>query len=201
MIKNRKKKKITKIDYFNFGLIFLLLICFVIIGKQNYHKDENNKVVESVQSEILGKNNVFVKSSANDVYKKIESGNALVFFGISNSKNSDYYAKAVDEAAKDLEIKEVLYYDVLDDRKNSNGTYGLIIEYLNDYLEKDDMGKVFLHTPSFLIIKDNKVIYFDSLERIKANISDDEYWTTYNYSLKKAYIEAGLKNYLKTLEK
>ena len=159
-------------------------------------RDDNKKVIEPVQSTIIDKDNVFIKSSANDVYKKMQSGDALVFFGLPNRKNSDYYAKAVDEVSKKLGIKEVLYYDVLTDRKNSNGTYGLILEYLNDYLEKDDEGNVILHTPTFLIIKDNEIIYFDSLERIKANVSEDDYWNEYNYNLKKAYIEAGLDNYL-----
>ena len=194
MKKNRKKPTTT--DYINYVLIVLLLVCFIIIGKQNYHKDENKKVIEPVQSVILDKDNVFIKSSANDVYKKMQSGDALIFFGLSNSKNSDYYAKAVDEAAKKLNIKDVLYYDVLTDRKNSNGTYGLILEFLNDYLEKDDTGNVILHTPAFLIIKDSEVIYYDSLERIKANMSDEDYWTDYNYNAKKALVEAGLINYL-----
>ncbi len=198
MVNNMKKnkKKPTKTDYLNYVMMIILLVCFVVIGKQNYQKTEDNKIIEPVQSVILDKDNVFIKSSANDVYKKLISGDALVFFGLSNSKNSDYYAKAVDEVAKSLDIKEVMYYDVLTDRKNSNGTYGLILEFLNDYLEKDDEGKVILHTPTFVILKDNKILFFDSLERLKANTDEDEYWNGYNYNMKKAYIEAGLKNYL-----
>lgn len=193
MKKNNKK---TKLDYLNYFLIVLLLICFIIIGKLNYPKNEENKVIEPVQSKILDKDNVFIKSSANDVYKKLISGDALVFFGLSNSVNSDYYAKAIDEVAKSLEIEEIMYYDVLNDRKNSNGTYGLILEFLNDYLEKDDQSNVILHTPTFVIVKDNEIVYFDSLNRIKANMSDEEYWNDYNYNLIKAYVEAGLKNYV-----
>ena len=192
----KKNNKRTKLDYLNYFLIVLLLICFIIIGKLNYPKNEENKVIEPVQSKILDKDNVFIKSSANEVYKKLISGDALVFFGLSNSINSDYYAKAIDEVAKSLEIKEVMYYDVLNDRKNSNGTYGLILEFLNDYLEKDDQGNVILHTPTFVIVKDGEIIYFDSLKRIKANVSDEEYWDDYNYNLTKAYVEAGLSNYV-----
>ena len=84
--------------------------------------------------------------------------------------------------------------------RNSNGTYELILEYLIDYLEKDDTGKMILHTPSFLVVKNNEIIFFDSLERIKANMQDEDYWTDYNYNLKKAYIEAGFNNYLGVTE-
>ncbi len=194
------KRKIDKRDIINYVLIVLLLGCFVVIGKIHYPKDENNKVIEPVKISILPDENVFVKSSANDVYKKILSGDAIVFFGLSNSKNSDYYAKAVDEVAKSLDMKDILYYDVSIDRKNSNGTYELILEYLIDYLEKDDNGKMILHTPSFLVVKNNEIIFFDSLERIKANMQDEDYWTDYNYNLKKAYIEAGFNNYLGVTE-
>ena len=192
----RTKKKADKKDIINYVIIIILLGCFVVIGKIHYPKDENNKVIEPVKIAILPDENVFVKSSANDVYKQLLSGDAIVFFGLSNSKNSDYYAKAVDEVAKELDIKEVMYYDVSTDRKNSNGTYGLILEYLTYYLEKDDTGNMILHTPSFLIVKDNIIIYFDSLERLKASMTEEDYWTDSNYNLKKAYIEAGLENYL-----
>ena len=193
----KTKRKLDAKDIINYILIIILLGCFVVIGKIHYPKDENNKVIEPVKIPILSDDNVFIKSSANDVYKKLISGDALVFFGLSNSKNSDYYAKAVDEAAKELNIKEVMYYDVTTDRKNSNGTYGLILEFLMDYLEKDDSGNMILHTPTFVIVKDKTIIYFDSLERLKASMNDEDYWTDYNYGLKKAYVEAGLENYLK----
>lgn len=194
------KKKLTKQDYINYILIFLLLICFIVIGKINYPKNEENKVKEPVNITLLPKDNVFVKVSANDVYKKLLSGDALVFFALSNSKNCDYYAKALDEVAKSLQVDEIMYYDVSSDRKNSNGTYGLIEEYLIDYLENDDQGNIILHTPAFLIVKNGEIIFYDSLERQKANSSADEYWNNYNYNLKKAYIEAGLNNYLSVLK-
>ena len=194
-MKKTKRKPDTK-DIINYILIVILLGCFVIIGKTHYPKDENNKVIEPVKISILDDDNVFVKSSANDVYKKMLSGDALIFFGLSNSKNSDYYAKAINEVAKSLSIGEVMYYDVSLDRKNSNGTYGLITEFLMDYLEKDDVGNIILHTPAFLIIKNDDIIYYDSLERLKANTSEEDYWNDYHYNLKKAYIEAGLTNYL-----
>ncbi len=192
----KTKKRMDAKEIINIILIIILLICFVIIGKINYPKDENNKVIEPVVISILPEENVFIKSSANEVYKQMLSGDALIFFGLSNSKNSDYYAKAVDEVARDNGISEIMYYDVTIDRKNSNGTYGLIIEYLMDYLYKDDAGNTILHTPSFLIIKNGDIIYFDSLERLKANISEEDFWNDTNYNLKKAYIEAGINNYL-----
>ncbi len=196
----KNKRKLDKKDIINYALIIILLGCFVVIGKINYPKDENNKVKEPVLISILPKDNVFVKYAANDVYKKIISGDALVFFGLSNSKNSDYYAKIVDEVTKEKDIKEVMYYDVLTDRKNSNGTYGLILEYLVDYLEKDDEGNVILHTPAFLVIKDQDILFYDSLARLKANVTEDEYWNDENYSLKKKYVEAAIDNYLTAVD-
>ena len=192
----KRRKKPDKKDIINYILIVILLGCFVVIGKIHYPKDENNKVIEPVKISSLGDDNVFIKSSANEVYKKMLSGEGIIFLGLSNSKNSDYYAKAVDEVAKSLDIKDIMYYDVSTDRKNSNGTYGLITEYLINYLEKDDSGNPILHTPSLLIIKDNNIIFYDSLERLRANITEEDYWTDYNYNLKKAYIEAGLNSYL-----
>lgn len=194
MKKNKRKKDFR--DYLNYFLIIVLLICFIVIGKQNYPK--NSQKEDKIPVNIVGieKDNIFSQISANDVLKKINDGNILVLFALTNSKNTNYYANALNDVAKELEIDNIYYYDISTDRKNSNGTYGLIVETLNGMLEQDDQGKLNIYAPSFLIMKDNEILLFDQMERLKGDTKED-YWNEFNTNLKKSYFKAGLNNYLK----
>jgi len=195
MKKNKRKKDFR--DYLNYFLIIVLLICFIVIGKQNYPR--NSQKEEKIPVNIVGieKDNIFNQISANDVLKKINEGNILVLFALTNSKNTNYYANALNDVAKELEIDNIYYYDISTDRKNSNGTYGLIVETLNGLLEQDDQGKLNIYAPSFLIMKDNEILLFDQMERLKGDTKEEDYWNEFNTNLKKSYFKAGLNNYLK----
>ncbi|MBQ9834082.1 MAG: hypothetical protein IJO33_02715 [Bacilli bacterium] len=178
-------------------LIFLVLIAFIIIGKQNYNKLEEKENNISHKYNILTTDNVFEKINASQTLKKINSGNALIFMGFENSKQSEYYASLLNDIAKNLKIEKIYFYDFYNDRKDNNGTYETIVEKLNNYLFRDDEGNVDIDAPTFLVIKDGNVIYFDSdTSRLQANISEEDYWNEYNKNLKRSYIEAGLNNYL-----
>ena len=195
MKKNKRKKDFR--DYLNYFLIIVLLICFVVIGKQNYPKNSQKEEKTPVNTVGIEKDNIFNQISANDVLKKINEGNILVLFALTNSKNTNYYANALNDVAKELEIDNIYYYDISTDRKNSNGTYGLIVETLNGMLEQDDQGKLNIYAPSFLIMKDNEIILFDQMERLKGDTKEEDYWNEFNTNLKKSYFKAGLNNYLK----
>lgn len=192
VVKNKSKKQIIK-----YLLIIITLIGFVVIGKQNFKKEEENKNNISHKYNILNSSNVFEKINASQVLNKINGGNALIFMGFENSKQSEYYASLLNEVAKNLKIEKIYYYDFYNDRKDNNGTYETIVNKLKNYLLKDDEGKINLQAPTFFIIKEGNFIYFDEdASRIQANLSEDDYWNDYNKNLKKAYLEAGLKNYL-----
>ena len=195
MKKNKRKKDFR--DYLNYFLIIVLLICFIVIGKQNYPKNSQKEEKTPVNTVGIEKDNIFNQISANDVLKKINEGNILVLFALTNSKNTNYYANALNDVAKELEIDNIYYYDISTDRKNSNGTYGLIVETLNGMLEQDDQGKLNIYAPSFLIMKDNEIILFDQMERLKGDTKEEDYWNEFNTNLKKSYFKAGLNNYLK----
>ncbi|MBQ4584139.1 MAG: hypothetical protein IJA94_04560 [Bacilli bacterium] len=189
-MKKRKKQIITYV------LMIAALVAFIIIGKHNFKQAETDNDI-SYKHNILDKHNIYEKINASQALKKINSGNALIFMGFAESKQSEYYASLLNEVAKHLKIEKIYYYDFYNDRKENNGTYQTIVEKLTNYLQKDDVGKVDIQAPTFLVIKDGSVIYFDSdTSRIQANLSEEDYWNDYNKNLKKAYIEAGLKNYL-----
>lgn len=178
-------------------LIIIALIAFIVIGKKNFVIEEKveNKITHKYN--ILDVDNVFEKITSSQTLTKIHSGNALIFMGFNDHKQSEYYASLLNDVAKSLNIEKIYYYDFYNDRKKSNATYETIVNELTNYLYTNDEGKVNLEAPTFIIIKNYNIIYFDSdASKIQANLSEEDYWNDYNTSLKKLSLEIGLKNYL-----
>lgn len=180
-----------------YALMIIALIGFILIGKHSFKKEEVKEDKVTHKFNILTDDNVFKKANASQVLKKVNSGNALVFMGFEENKQSEYYASILNEVAKSLKIDNITYYDFYADRQENNATYEAIVNKMKNYLQKDDRGKIDFYSPTFFIIKEGKVIYYDDdASRIRANLSEEEYWNDYNRNLKKAYLEAGIKNYL-----
>ena len=179
-------KKRTIIDLI---LMFLLLILLIFLGTRDYSK--NNKGKDSKRFDhdysMVSSDNVFKYVSEEEVNKILAKGEGIIFMGFKDNEWCNYYAKIINETAKEMQINKVYYYDFLADREKKSVNYNKIVEYLKDYLKKDDMGNVNLVAPSIVVLKDNVVIYYDDeTSMTNANIKPEEYWSQDNINNKKA---------------
>jgi hypothetical protein len=115
----------------------------------------------------------------------------------STSEWVNYYAKILNDVAKQTGVKNINYYDFLEDRKNSNGTYESIVEKLSKYATVDDEGKKNIYAPSLLVIKDSKIIYFDNETSInQGDITPEVYWNEYQTGLKTSMLKEIFTEYV-----
>ncbi len=193
-MKDLSKKQ--KICYF--VIFVLLLIGFIIIGTRDYTIEEmEEQNVFNLEYNMVPSKNVFVYSNSTKIYNALRNNDAIIFFGFSKNEFSGYYAKIINEVSLEIGIKEILYYDFYEDRKNNNGTYESIVLFLQDYLKKNDIGKVDLVAPSMVIIKNGKIIYYDEETAYTyAKMTPSDYWTDYNINLKKATLRYVFNEYL-----
>lgn len=162
------------------GIIFIILIAgFIIIGLQNYDVDKpKDNETFSTEYEEIDENNIYVYADASKVLQKLRSGSGIVFFGFKSNVWAGYYANILNEAAMNLGVQEIYYYDFYEDRKNHNGTYESIVELLKDYVTVLDDGTKNLYSPSMVIVKDGKILtYNDDTAFIKGDIKPEDYWT------------------------
>ena len=185
----------TKIDIF---LIFLIILGFIYVGTRDFNvvEKEDNKKFDKEYSNV-SKDNVFTYVNSNEVYTTIKNGSAIIFMGFPNNNWSGYYAKLVNDAAKEVGVKKILYYDFLEDRNNNNGTYESIVNKLSSFLPVIDTGEQNIYAPTLVIVKNGQIVAFDNETAIKnGNISPDDYWNQYNSGIKIQNLKEMFKNYL-----
>lgn len=179
-------------------LFIVLLLGFIYFGSKDYNvnKTTDSEKFYEEHKEVSG-DNVFHYLNVSDAYTYIKQNNVLILFGIRKSDWVGYYANVLNEVAKEVGIKKIYYYDITDDRKDSNGTYESIVHYLKDYVTYLDDGKANLYGPTLLIKKDGIITLFDDeTTLIKGSVKASEYWNNYQINLKKASLKVALEDYL-----
>lgn len=182
------------------GILFILIIAaFIFVGTRDFSKEvviDNEKF--DLEYSNVSKDNVFVYANAQDIYTRFKNGNAIVFMGFPDNKWSGYYAELLNIAAKEVGIKEILYYDFKKDRDTKNATYQSIVLKLSSYTYTNDLGVQNIYAPTMFIIKNGKVIYFDNDTAImKGNLSPDDYWNENNKAIQLNKLNLMFQDYLK----
>jgi len=191
------KKSIKRIVQ---GITFILIIGgFIYIGTRDFSKKvviDNEKFDQEYTN--VSKDNVFVYATSQEVYGRLKNGNAVIFMGFSKNVWSGYYADILNEAAKEVGLKEILYYDFKEDRDNKNGTYQSIVLRLNSYVWTLDDGVKNIYAPTMVIVKNGEIIAFDNETSLNTgNINPHDYWTSIRVDFKKNDIKTKLLEYLK----
>lgn len=177
-----KSKKQMVLSLIIFGILIYL---FIYLGSLDYQKDvdDNKKFVQD--HKIVDTNNLYKYANHTDIYSLLTNKNdAIILFGHTRSKWIKEYSEIVNKVAKDVGIKEIYYYDFLEDREQRNGTYEAILELLDTYVTYNDLDMPDIFAPTLVIIKNKEIIYFDDQTGIrKGNTSPDIYWNDYQKGL------------------
>ncbi len=190
------KNKIQMVIYI---VIFCGLLCsFVLLGTRNYSSNVKNDNEQFDQEfSLVDSDNVFHYVKSTEVRTILNQGNGIIFFGFNTSVWVNYYAKILNEAAKESGITSINYYDFYKDRKENNGTYEAIVSKISYYLYTDDEGQQNINAPTLLIIKDGNIIYFDDeTSFIKHNVTPSDFWTAEKTEEKKNDLKLAFNNYL-----
>lgn len=176
----RKSLFKSKLQLIIYTIIFIIcIILFIVIGKKDYghgvehHSEKFSNLFNSVEDD-----NLYVFANSSQVLNIVNGKSGIVFMSFPSNEWSNHLAKILNDAAKINDISEIYYYDFLEDRKTSNGTYETIVSKLKEYVPTDDEGFQDLQAPTILIVKNGEVIvYLDDTSVTKGNISPDEYYT------------------------
>lgn len=177
---DKKVKKVLQVFLFIF-----IIGGFIYVGTKDFDTEvviDNERFDQEYAN--VSSENVFKYASAIDIYTALK-GNAVIFMGFPNNKWSGYYANILNEAAKDVGIEEILYYDFYQDRENQNATYQSIVLMLSNYLPTLDDGTQDIFAPTLIIVKNGKIIAYDNeTSFVNGNIEPDDYWDEYQTMIK-----------------
>lgn len=182
-------------------LMIIMLILFIVIGKHDFNKNINTEAEQFNQIFTnVPKENVFKFSNAQEVNNIINGKNnsGIILFGFKANSWTSYYAEYIDDVAREFGIKEVLYYDFENDRKENNGTYETIVNSLSVYTKYNDYNTSDLYAPTLLVVKNGEIILYDDSTAIRSgNYTPDIYWQDYQVEKFKSDLRIVFAEYIK----
>lgn len=165
----------------------MLIIIMAIVGAyliyNHFNKDENinnNNKNFNEEYSLVDKDNVYRYINIDEVLDTFNKS-GIIFMGFKENIWSNYYAKYLNEVAKENNIKEILYYDIKKDRQTNNIKYKKLINLLEKYLMMNDEGNLYISVPYLVIIKDGKIMYTNNeTSIINGNTTPSLYWNQNN---------------------
>ena len=165
----------------------MLIIIMAIVGAyliyNHFNKDgniNNNNKNFNEEYSLVDKDNVYRCINIDEVLDTFNKS-GIIFMGFKENVWSNYYAKYLNEVAKENNIKEILYYDIKKDRQTNNIKYKKLINLLEKYLMMNDEGNLYISVPYLVIIKDSKIMYTDNeTSIINGNTTPSLYWNQNN---------------------
>lgn len=180
------KKSVNKVLLCLIALVCLIGI-YIVVTKIGEEKD--NKKFASEYTSIT-EDNVFVYRTATEIIDILEGGTGVVFFGFPECKWCQAYVPILNEVAKEKEVEEIYYFNILKDRKENTKEYQTIVKLLSTVLDTDNEGKARVFVPEVIVVVDGKILGHnnDTALITDSSIIPNDYWTTE----KKEELEASL---------
>lgn len=180
----KRKTLIRKIIY---AILFAgLILCFIYIGNK-YTPDDKEKVLEISDYYEGIDNKYFEVIKGKKLISCLKEGKHLILIGNKKSEYSKKYIEELTTVIKELNIDKVYYYDLINDKAQANSNYYEIIDLLEGYLTTTDSNAKNLLAPSFYIVDNGEVKYYN-IETVAMKNTDtvDSYWnvqTEFNFRL------------------
>ncbi len=166
---------------------FIVLIgAFIYLGNKSYEKKSVMSDSEKFTLEFgIPQNNVFKYKKNSEILETLNTGSALIFMAYPENNWSSYYASLLNEIALSQNINEIYFYNFYNDRRTNNYYYENIVDYLTSYTTILDDETRNIYAPTFIIVKDGHVIYFDNETAVRnGDYTIKDYWTNEKKRLK-----------------
>ena len=123
----------------------VLLVLTLFYKKEDIIKDN---VRFSKEYNEVSKDNVFEYKTIDEIIKIMENGTGIVYLGFPECKWCQAYVKYLDNAAKEVGIEKIYYFNIMEDRKNNTKEYQKIVAILNEFLQYDNEGNKRVYVPN-----------------------------------------------------
>ena len=158
-------------------IIFIaMLAAFVYLG--NKYADNSEVKVPTINDyyKDIKKENFEVISGTKFI-KLFDKGKHIVVIGSSKSEYSQKYIEEINKIVEELKPNKVYYYDIINDKAQGNSNYYRLVEKLDGYLITTDTSVNNLLSPSFYIIENGKVKYYNiETSAMKNTDTVKDYW-------------------------
>lgn len=184
--------------FYIISFIFLFL-AFIYLGTKNYNAPIRKLTDQESFTQEYGitSDNIYVYKTSKEVLELLNTGSGIIFFAFPENEWSHIYADLLNEVGKAYGFDEIWYYNFYKDRNNNNYYYNNIVRILNAYVTVTDTGEKDLYAPSFVIVRDGRIVgYDDETSIVRGDITIDDYWTIDRQQKKKVELGVLFQKYL-----
>lgn len=166
------------------GVLSLFLLTACTSGSGQMETTPSTEPTNNVMTdyEKIPEDNVFYTSDKDGVLKLLEHGTGVILLGFEECPWCQAYAPYLDEVSKEYDLK-VLYYDVLEDRKENTEFYQTLVNIMNeqgdDITGYDNDGNARIYVPLVIYVIKGEIVGYDSetSQLSTDDISVEDYWT------------------------
>lgn len=192
-MKKDTKNIIRKIIY---GILFIAMASAFVYLSEKYASNSDPKILTINDFYSNLDDSKFEVVRGQRFISLIKSGKNIIFIGSSTSEYSKKYIEILNEILEENEIEKIYYYDINNDKSQKNSNYYTIRELLNGSLSTTDGSENNLLAPSFYIIENNEVKYYNIETVVMKNTDNiDNYWTDDEVARFKQEISEAIKKY------
>ena len=166
------------------GVLSLFLLTACTSGSGQMETTPSTEPTNNVMTdyEKVPEDNIFYTSDKDGVLKLLEHGTGVILLGFEECPWCQAYAPYLDEVSKEYDLK-VLYYDVLEDRKENTEFYQTLVNIMNeqddDITGYDNDGNARIYVPLVIYVIKGEIVGYDSetSQLSTDDISVEDYWT------------------------
>lgn len=150
---------------------------WLLLPKEKALQEDRLRFAKEYQE--VGEENVFVYRDAKEIVKILKNGTGVVYLGFPTCPWCQTYVTYLNEAAKEVGLEKIYYYNILEDREKSSKTYQEIVSLLKEHLQYDEEGNERIYVPNVSFHIDGKIIGNDfETSKDTAGITEPkDYWT------------------------
>lgn len=192
-MKKETKNIIRKVIY---GILFIAMIAAFIYLSEKYASNSDPKIltINDYYSDI--DSDRFEVIRGQKFISLIKTGKNIIFIGSGTSEYSKKYIEMLNEVLEENKIEKIYYYDINNDKSQKNSNYYTIRELLNGSLSTTDGSTNNLLAPSFYIIENGEVKYYNIDTVVMKNTDTvDSYWTEEKISDFKQELASAIQKY------
>jgi len=169
-------KIVRKVIYF---ILFGILIAgFIYLGEK--YKGNDKVVVYTIKNYYpnMEEEDFEAISGSKLINVLRDKRSHLVLIGSYKSPYSQKYIEEICLIIRTMNLDKVIYYDLTSDKSQKNSNYYEIRKLLEGNLITTDGGTRSLLSPSFYIIQDGKIVYYNvDTAAMKNTDTVENYWT------------------------
>ena len=127
---------------------------------------------------LLGDDNIYNSVTIDEVLSTLTNGTGIIFLCTPESIWCQRYALYLNDEMKENGITEIKYLNIKDYRELNTAKYQKLVDLLENYVYKDDIGNTKIYMPDLTIVKNGNIIFHNNdTSLVASDLEIDDYYT------------------------